>query len=862
SQCRPAAELFERALRLFEEAGRSDEVGRTLSTSIQPLILLGEYEQALRNADRAREIFTCQKDQLRLARLEINTANIHHRQERFAAALASYERAYQQLLPYGDTEAIGVALHNMAVCLISLNDFDHALDVYEQARKFFQQHEMPRLESQADYNIGYLYYLRGDYERAIEILRTAREASCTNGDVYHAALCDLDQSEIYLELNLTDEAAQRAQLAADQFEQLGMGYEAARSVTNLAIALSQKRETNRALELFARSKALFSKEGHPAGESLVHLYQAVLLFELGNLVAAQRLCSSASQFFRSSGLSRKAVICDLLKSRLALAAGDFAAAHSACHAALADLESLEAPVLSYQAHMMMGQLHEASGEFQKSYAVHQAARREIENLRSSLQGEELRISFMTNKLDVYDRLIQLCLRRGLSGSPAEEAFSYMEQAKGRSLLDAIFGRAKPLPTRVAADRRSEAAVRGLRGDLNWYYHRIELEQFRREGVCSERIRELWAQARGCEDALLRAVREMPDPHSEKQVFGIRMAATLSAVQASLDPGSTLLEYYQTGEQILAVVLSAATMDIVPLTTGARVKDRLRMLQFQLSKFRLGSRYTDKLEKTLKQSAEKHLRELYDDLMGPVRPLLKGRHLILVPHGLIHYLPLHALHDGDDYLIDRFTVSYAPSASIYTLCRRRATTSCGRSLILGIHDSKAPWIHQEVQEVAAVVPEACLFLGSEASQQVLRELGPQSRLIHVATHGIFRGDNPMFSAVRLGDSYLSLYDLYNLRLPVELFTLSGCATGLNVVAAGDELIGLARGLLYAGAQTLLLTLWDVHDRSTADFMRSFYLHLERGSKNKAQALQAAMLELRHRYPHPYHWAPFILFGKAP
>ena len=119
---------------------------------------------------------------------------------------------------------------------------------------------------------------------------------------------------------------------------------------------------------------------------------------------------------------------------------------------------------------------------------------------------------------------------------------------------------------------------------------------------------------------------------------------------------------------------------------------------------------------------------------------------------------------------------------------------------------------------------------------------------------------MFSGVRLGTSYLSLYDLYHLRLPVELITLSGCATGLNVVAAGDELLGLVRGLLYAGAQSLLLTLWEVHDRSTADFMTSFYRRLQQQG-NKALALQGAMLELRDQSPHPYFWAPFELVGKV-
>src|SRR5262249_60086852 len=90
------------------------------------------------------------------------------------------------------------------------------------------------------------------------------------------------------------------------------------------------------------------------------------------------------------------------------------------------------------------------------------------------------------------------------------------------------------------------------------------------------------------------------------------------------------------------------------------------------------------------------------------------------------------------------------------------------------------------------------------------------------------DNPMFSGIRLGDGYLNLYDLYQMRLNARLVTLSGCATGMNFVAAGDELLGLQRGLFSAGATTLLLSLWDVHDESTARLMRHFYKrHIEIG-----------------------------------
>jgi CHAT domain-containing protein len=160
----------------------------------------------------------------------------------------------------------------------------------------------------------------------------------------------------------------------------------------------------------------------------------------------------------------------------------------------------------------------------------------------------------------------------------------------------------------------------------------------------------------------------------------------------------------------------------------------------------------------------------------------------------------------------------------------------------------------------MLPNARLFLGEDANEAALRTYGPQSKSIHIATHGYFRQDNPMFSSIRLGTSHLSLYDMAHLQLPVDMVVLSGCATGLNVVTPGDELMGLVRGLLQAGARSLVLSLWDVHDDSTKEFMIEFYSRLQTGL-SKAEAMQGACVSLRERRPHPYHWAPFLLIGKG-
>jgi CHAT domain-containing protein len=159
-----------------------------------------------------------------------------------------------------------------------------------------------------------------------------------------------------------------------------------------------------------------------------------------------------------------------------------------------------------------------------------------------------------------------------------------------------------------------------------------------------------------------------------------------------------------------------------------------------------------------------------------------------------------------------------------------------------------------------LPNARVFTGGDAREDKLREFGPSAGKIHIAAHGIFRADNPMFSSLKLGETWLHLFDIFNLQLGAELTTLSACETGMSAVSEGDELLGLARGFLYAGTPSLVVSLWTVSDRSTAQLMRRFYEGLRDGL-SKSRALREAILDVKADFPHPYYWAPFILLGKS-
>ena len=857
---RAAVEHHEQAIEMYESLGNLKEAARTLSSSIQPLILLGEYDRAFKSSERAREIFTQIGETRRIASVDNNVGNIFHRQDRFEEAMVHYERAYKILSEYEDWERAAITLHNMAMCLITLNDFPKSLDCYQKSRELSVRYDMPLLRDQADYNIAYLYYFRGEYSRAIEMLFATRRACEVTGDAYHLALCHLDLSEIYLELNLSEEAREMAREGFICFEKLGMGYEAAKTLANEAIAYGQQGKIVHALERFTKARAMFATEKNLVWPWLLDLYQGLLLFHEGRYFEARRLCAGAASFFDQSALAGKAALAHLLLARIALQVGELPAAQTETDAAIAKVSGLQAPVLAYQTHFLRGQLAQTRGDRPAAFAAYQEARKSMEALRSRLHAEELKISFVKNRLQVYEALVDLHLSGDGGEFSAAEAFSCIEAAKSRSMTEMIFQSGQSLPLGDAGQSELVRRIRDLREELNWYYHRIELEQLRPEETSAKRLQQLQEKALSHENELLRTLRELPAHEREDATLEAPADFSLGRLQAALPTDTALIEYYSTGDRLIAAVVTRNSIEITPITVFSRVLHFLHLLRFQLSKFRMGATYTRRFQQPLLQATHSHLEALYAELIAPLRSHLHAKHLIFVPHGSLHFLPFHALKNGDSYLCDTHTISYAPSATVFALCQEKAPSDMKASLVMGIPDERAPEILAEVQSVAALLPQTDLFLGAQATTDVLKSKGSQSALLHIATHGTYRQDNPMFSGIRLGDGYLNLYDLYQMRLSARHVTLSGCATGMNFVAAGDELLGLQRGLFGAGAASLLLSLWDVHDRTTAELMQVFYKgSIETG--NMAASLQSAMKQLREENPHPYFWAPFVFVGQV-
>ena len=421
--------------------------------------------------------------------------------------------------------------------------------------------------------------------------------------------------------------------------------------------------------------------------------------------------------------------------------------------------------------------------------------------------------------------------------------------------------------------RQRARVGGTPEDRAWFeatlggYHHACLEARLEDGQPAEAFHVLErGRARAFLDLLakrdLRPSGLSPEP------------LDLEGARAALDPGTVLLEYAVGEERSWLFVIDEGGLSVFPIAAGEK------SLREQVESFRLLLKDSDSDLVQLKSRA----RRLYGLLIRPAEARIEPAQRILVsPDGPLHTLSFAALRRGNRYLVEWKPVHQVLSATVYAeLARSRrprhdpaemrlaafgdpvypaapepAAVRGGQSL------APLPFSGREVKAIAELFPQAEVYLGSEATEERAKSLGTNASLVHFACHGLIDERFPLNSALALTaegeeNGLLQAWEIFeSVRLDADLVTLSACDTALGREMGGEGLVGLTRAFQYAGARSVLASLWSVADISTARFMQSFYGHL-RGGMSKDEALRAAQVE-QARNLHPFHWAAFQLTG---
>ena len=258
------------------------------------------------------------------------------------------------------------------------------------------------------------------------------------------------------------------------------------------------------------------------------------------------------------------------------------------------------------------------------------------------------------------------------------------------------------------------------------------------------------------------------------------------------------------------------------------------------------------------------------LFDSVWPLVEDvRALCIVPHGYLFYLPFHALRlASGKYVIEEKPIVYAPSAALMLNAQlHRRASKPGRFVGLGTGKVDDPLVRRqgfedEARAISALPlwREKDVLTGDAASAAAFLTRAQTADVVHCACHGRFDADDPLGSGLVLAGGDLSARTIASATISADLVYLSACVSGRHDIRPGDELLGLVRALIRAGAASIVASLWPIAAwSSTRLLMETFYTRWLVDEMPKIDAMRAAQIETMARYPHPYHWAPFSLLG---
>ena len=854
-----AVSELEESERRFLSLGKTHVAAATQISKLFALSMLGRYDEAIESGLRAREVFLACNDFQAAAKIEHNIGNLHCRRDRYHDAEVFLSAAREHFAALNDRKQLATVNNCLAVNRALMHKFKSAEDLFEEALKQAEADGQCVTLAGIEGSIGLFALLRGRYDRALDYLERSRQHYTSLGLTIQAILAEHEIADAYLELNLAAEALAIYERVIPIFVQHGMRAEQARAQAykgRALMLLGRIKEAQRALD---QAQRLYAAEENPVGAALVELTHAQLLYREARFEGARMMVIQAEPALLFSGSWQRLLLARWLRGEVDRALGNLGVARELLEQTLQEAEAHGQPQIAERCFSSLGAVALHEGDSQLAEVNFRKAIELTEELRAPLPGEEFRTAFFSNRMSPYHELAKLCLRDG--NTRAVEALGFVERARSRALADALAGRiALSTEPRDDFEAHLQGQVGKLREELNYLYNQMH-RSVRGTAQTQEANSELEREVLERERKLLELTRQL----QHREVKGGKTSEekdhfSITQLQDALGADRALVEYTTIDDKLVAFVVTNQNVKVVQdLASESEIVTEIERCRFQIDTLRYGSTQVRNHLPALTQRTQRHLRSLYDRLLRTIEPEIGERQLVIVPHGALHYLPFQALHDGESYLIERREVSFAPSAVVLQQCLDQPKHHFQNALLLGVTDEQTPAVHDELRALDQVFAHVKRFSDEAATTGALREHSTDVEVLHLACHAQFRSDNPLFSSLKLSDGWFTARDAYGLKLNCGLVTLSACETGMNTVAPGEELMGLARGFLSAGTPTVVMSLWTIDDQATAELMVAFYKELAR-TKSPAAALRGAQVKLLEQRPHPFFWSPFVLVGR--
>ncbi|HEX4965308.1 MAG TPA: CHAT domain-containing tetratricopeptide repeat protein [Thermoanaerobaculia bacterium] len=823
---------------------------------------------------------------------------LHFQQGDFARAGRELEAARNLLHAAGDAWQEANTLVYMQGVYFNRGEVGKAREAAQQALELSRQDGRQVIEASALFNLARIDRLKGDLETALksfeENLEVHRRLGGRDSEV--AALL-LALGSVHYDLGDLDEALDFYQQSLAVYLKLKQPNFQARLTNHIGLVLYAKGDREKALRKYGEALALSRAIKDEPVIALAEYNLGIANVDLGRLAEGLAHLETALKLRRQKGTpgERTQTLREIGTSyhRLHLPAQ----AAAAFGEALAISEQIGSPALTadclYRWALLerdQGRLTEALAKVEKTVGI-------VESVRSRMGTESFRTSFFASKRTYYELYVDLLMRLHAAKPSSRyqvEALEASELARARGLLELLARRIDVKQGLPPALKKQETEL-GER--VSWLLDELRQPSPEWKGR-EEELRAQLDQTEKQVQALEAEVRSKFPRYAE-----VRYPTPLRAgeVEKLLDADSALLQFFLGKERSFLFVVTRGGVESYELPGSGWIAERVRSLRSVL----------DKPNPLTKARFCQEAAELYARLLGPAAGTLgKKRHLVIAPDGPLYFLPFEALLTdakagtgkpyGDlPYLLLDHTVSYVPSASVLASLRLPHPSLLGKGEVaktfVGFADPvygrppvprgqlaalrggdgsqpelpPLPRSRQEVEQVASLYPgKEALYLGPAATKRNVQDnpLLRSALRIHFATHGLVNQVRPELSALALtpegqDDGKLRVSEIFNLEIDSDLVVLSACETGLGKQVSGEGVLGLTRAFLYAGAKSVVVSLWPVLETGTPELMTSFYRHLD-ASGSKVEALRAAKLDLiRGGQANPSYWAPFVLAGDS-
>lgn len=901
---------------------------------------LAHYEKAISWHEKAFAMAEQNNDRPGKGRALIDLADVYERQKDYTRAKKLYRQALALFEIPEDWRLAGLALRQLGDIYVENGEFEEAYQAYGQAVRYAEEMDDATLNAEYHDYSGYFYRRLGNYAKAIKAHNRALDYAQSIPDetikaralaraYNHLGLCLEKQAEVELKngnpgpaekllLRGIESEKQALHFAGEVKERWRLGY-ILRALASLYRHLGALEPSNHALENYNQSLT-YARQALALGKEMQEKeWQGQALHAIGMTLSRMNrdqegldVLKKAIEMWDAIGdVYLKGQAHRIIAYNFHEKAGRLDEALASYNAALNNFRSLRAAEYVAAVHLSKGMLYEKKEDFSNAQTEYLASIDSLEGIRKQLTSEEHKLAFFERRLDPYEALIRLLIKKYRQTAEikyGQMAVEISERSRSRATLDLIQEASGKI--RAGVDDATLEREQFLRSQI--YIVTGELLH-KREAHQIDELRNRLESLELDYNHLLRNLEKQYPAYAElKHPKNLNF----NEIKNVLKDGEILLEYFVGEQETFLFVLTREKLKaIIPLSIGKKeLAEKITALRKPFEELKKSPGLS-----TLKKFDLKLGNELYEILLKPAEDFLPGaREVMLAPHGPLFYLPFELLITKIDarklpeniilgefetvsYVLESYPpINYTLSASMLNpqLKKHKEDLACqGKLLAFGnptamrdandqaslqtrngpVKLSPLPYAEKEVEGVADIYgQQAKIYVREKATKEQFIKDAPHYPHILLSTHGIFDESNPMYSALVFaptepnGDLVrLEAYELFNLDLNADLVTLSACEVGLGEIIDGEGLVGMSKAFLYSGASSLIVSLWSVYDKSTSQLVMDFYREIVKEPARKAHFLRESKLQIlktrqklssgekEFSYAHPFFWAPFIL-----